>query len=181
LLGAVTHVDGSARIQVVVRESNLTFWTLISRFGELTGVPVLLNTSFNNNAEPIVQSAEDAIVCFLTTGLEYLVLGDYLVSRKQAATLPYGELAVRLPTSTELAETHSGGERRQLLRRRRQNGATTSVSPVVYDLLSRSDGRTPVESMLDSEQQPESVIDELRELWTRRLVILQPVTHGPVS
>src|SRR6266498_2733237 len=93
LLGAVTHVDGTARIQTVTRETNEPFWRLISRFGDLTGVPVLLNTSFNNHAEPIVQSAGDAIVCFLTTQLDYLFLDDVLVRRKPVPWSSYLDLA----------------------------------------------------------------------------------------
>jgi carbamoyltransferase len=79
LLRATTHVDGTARIQTVCREDNPRFWQLIDAFRVITGVPVLLNTSFNNNHEPIVDSVEDAIVSFLTTGLTHLVLGDTLV------------------------------------------------------------------------------------------------------
>src|SRR5262249_1296171 len=69
LLGAVTHVNGSARVQTVSRSTNARYHRLLAEFKALTGVPVLLNTSFNNNAEPIVDSVEDAVVCYLTTGL----------------------------------------------------------------------------------------------------------------
>src|SRR3989344_7403462 len=69
VLGAITHVDGTARIQTVSKETNEKYWKLIEAFGKETGIPIVLNTSFNNNAEPIVDSTEDAIVCFLTTGL----------------------------------------------------------------------------------------------------------------
>jgi carbamoyltransferase len=82
LLGAVTHVDGSARVQTASRDTNPRFWRLIRLFGDRTGVPVLLNTSFNNNAEPIVDSLEDAIATLLTTGLEHLVFGDVLVKKQ---------------------------------------------------------------------------------------------------
>ena len=87
LLGAVTHVDGTARIHTVTRGTNDRYWRLIDSFRDLTGVPILLNTSFNNNAEPIVDSATDAIVTYLTTGLDDLVIGDYLV-RKKPVPLP---------------------------------------------------------------------------------------------
>ena len=179
LLSAVTHVDGTARVQTVDRDANPLFWALISRFGELTGVPVLLNTSFNNNAEPIVQSARDAIVCLLTTGLDHAVIGEFLVSRRRGDDAPYGALAVRLPGSVELAEVRAGGERRHVVRRRRHEGSQTAVSPVVYDLLARSDGRTPIADLLGAEPEARRAIGAVRELWARRLVVLQP--PDPVS
>ncbi len=77
---AVTHVDGTARPQTVSRETNPRYWRLIRAFGEKTGVPLLLNTSFNVQ-EPIVCTPRDAISCFLRTEVENLVLGDLLVER----------------------------------------------------------------------------------------------------
>src|SRR5262249_39554369 len=82
VLGAVTHVDGTARVQSVSQESNPRYWKLIDEFGAITGVPVVLNTSFNNNAEPIVDSVEDAVSCFLTTGIHVLIVGDYLIHKQ---------------------------------------------------------------------------------------------------
>jgi carbamoyltransferase len=81
---AVVHVDGSARIQTVDRENNAPFWNLISAFARRTGVPVILNTSFNVRGEPIVCTPEDAIRCFLSTQIDLLVLEHYLVSKKTA-------------------------------------------------------------------------------------------------
>lgn len=81
-LGAVTHVDGTARVQSVSRKTCPRYWDLIKAFKRLTGVPAVLNTSFNNNVEPIVDSVDDAVTCFLTTGLSRLVVGDFIVSRK---------------------------------------------------------------------------------------------------
>ncbi len=74
-LQGVTHEDGSARLQTVSRESAPLYYALISAFGEETGVPVLLNTSFNVRGEPMVLSPDDAIRCWATTGLDRLVLG----------------------------------------------------------------------------------------------------------
>ena len=77
---APTHVDGTGRLQTVTREANPRYHALISAFRDLTGVPVVLNTSFNDN-EPIVCRPEEAIDCFLRTQMDALVLGDFLVSR----------------------------------------------------------------------------------------------------
>ncbi len=77
---AVTHVDGSGRLQTVSREVNARYYQLISDFGELTGVPVILNTSFNEN-EPIVCTPQEAIECFRKTKMDVLYLGNYAVRR----------------------------------------------------------------------------------------------------
>jgi carbamoyltransferase len=78
---AVTHVDGTARIQTVAREHNVRFWTLLREFKSLTGVPVLLNTSFNVRDEPLVCSPHDAVRCFLATEIDYLVMGQMICKR----------------------------------------------------------------------------------------------------
>lgn len=80
---AVTHVDGSGRLQTVEKETNGQFHALISRFASITGVPILLNTSFNEN-EPIVCRPEEAIACFLRTRMDCLVLNRYIVWRNTA-------------------------------------------------------------------------------------------------
>jgi len=78
---AVTHVDGSARIQSINREQNPKYYDLIKAFEKKTGCGVIINTSFNVRGEPIVRSPEDAINCFLNTHMDYLVLGNYLLSK----------------------------------------------------------------------------------------------------
>jgi carbamoyltransferase len=80
---AAVHVDGTGRIQTVARESNPRYYDLIDEFGRRTGVPVLLNTSFNRS-EPIVASPRDAIDCYLKSGIDVLVLGDFYTSRRPA-------------------------------------------------------------------------------------------------
>ena len=87
IIPAVTHVDGTARVQTVTRETNPRFYDLLATFGRLTGVPVLLNTSFNVQ-EPIVCSPEDAVRCFLRTQVEWLVLGNLLVKQPSHQILP---------------------------------------------------------------------------------------------
>jgi carbamoyltransferase len=75
VIPAVTHVDGSGRLQTVSRATNPVYWQLIESFRELTGVPVVLNTSFNEN-EPIVLRPEEALDCFLRTDMDVLVMGQ---------------------------------------------------------------------------------------------------------
>lgn len=81
-LPAITHVDGTARLQTVNRSVNPLYYSLIKKLGERTGVPVVLNTSFNVMGEPIVESPIDAIRCFFSTGLDYLAIGSYLIDKK---------------------------------------------------------------------------------------------------
>lgn len=79
---AVVHVNGTSRVQVVRHETNPGYWALLDRFGKDTGVPMLLNTSFNVRGEPIVCSPEDALRCFLGTGIDHLALQGWLVSKR---------------------------------------------------------------------------------------------------
>ena len=81
VIPAVTHVDGTARPQAVSRETNPAYWMLIKEFEKLTGVPVVLNTSFNEN-EPIVCTPEEALDCFLRTKMDVLVMGPYTLHRE---------------------------------------------------------------------------------------------------
>lgn len=84
---APTHVDGTGRLQTVERDSNPAYWQLIHEFAKLTGVPVLLNTSFNDN-EPVVCQPSEALDCFRRTDMDILVLGNYVIEKKSSATKP---------------------------------------------------------------------------------------------
>jgi carbamoyltransferase len=81
LIPAVTHVDGSGRLQTVRREANPRFHRLIACFRDVTGVPIVLNTSFNEN-EPVVCAPAEALECYLRTEMDILVLGDAVISRR---------------------------------------------------------------------------------------------------
>jgi carbamoyltransferase len=78
---AITHVDGTARVQTVDRATNPRYWKLLKAFQRQTGVAVVLNTSFNEN-EPIVNTPQEAISCFRRNDMDVLVLGPYLVLRE---------------------------------------------------------------------------------------------------
>jgi len=86
-LPAITHVDYSARIQSVSRDVNPRYWQLIREFKKLTGYGVIVNTSFNVRGEPIVCTPEDAYRCFMRTEMDYLVLGDYLLDKREQPPL----------------------------------------------------------------------------------------------
>ena len=84
---AVTHVDYSARVQTVSESEHPRYYSLIRAFKELTGCPVLVNTSFNVRGEPIVCTPDDAYRCFMRTEMDYLVLGNYLIDKKKQTLL----------------------------------------------------------------------------------------------
>ena len=80
-LPAITHVDGTARLQTVHKDVNPLYHRLISELGQRNGIPVVLNTSFNVMGEPIVESPLDAIRCFYSTGIDALIVGNYLLKK----------------------------------------------------------------------------------------------------
>ena len=94
LIPAAIHFDGTARLQTVSRGTNPMLYAVIEEFAELTGVPVVLNTSFNLR-EPIVETPEDAISCYLRTQIDVLVIGNFYSTRSE-----------RLMPDRDLAELH---------------------------------------------------------------------------
>lgn len=78
---SVVHVDGTCRLQSVTKEANGRYYDLIAKFFELTGTPLILNTSFNLGGEPIVETPGDALTCFLKTKMDIVVIGDYIITK----------------------------------------------------------------------------------------------------
>jgi carbamoyltransferase len=105
---AVTHADGTGRLQTVERDSNPLYWSLIKRFYEITGVPVLLNTSFNEN-EPIVNTPREAVECFLRTEMDVLAIGSYLLLKSENHHVTPGR------TPYAVAEAKQDAASRQLI------------------------------------------------------------------
>ncbi|HUL32621.1 MAG TPA: carbamoyltransferase [Candidatus Eisenbacteria bacterium] len=87
-LPAITHIDYSARIQSVSRETNPRYWELINQFKQQTGYGVIVNTSFNVRGEPIVCTPDDAYRCFMRTEMDYLVLGNYVLDKREQPAMP---------------------------------------------------------------------------------------------
>jgi carbamoyltransferase len=88
VLPAITHEDGSGRLQTVYKETNPGYHRVIERFGEITGVPVIMNTSFNLKGEPIVEHPSHAFNTFSLSGMDLLLMGNYVVradAKKQIA------------------------------------------------------------------------------------------------
>ncbi|MGH3915546.1 MAG: carbamoyltransferase family protein [Pseudonocardiaceae bacterium] len=179
-LGAVTHVDGTARLQIIDPTTNERFHRLVSRFGELTGTPVLLNTSFNNNAEPIVQSVEDALTCFLTTDLDYLVIEDFLIRQRPAQPSDFADFVLQFRPMTRLTQSLKitpAGER--VVTREiyfdYSTGSRAEVSPELFTVLERVDGKSSLGSLAQTDGGlNENMITELYDLWQERYFTLTP-------
>jgi len=177
-LGAVTHVDGTARIQIIEPDVNERFHRLVAKFGELTGTPVLLNTSFNNNAEPIVQNITDILTCFLTTELDYVVIEDFLVRRRPNFLAALDDLVLRFRPMTELAKHvgfRSSGERTVVHRilLDYSTGPSAEVSSQLYALLEKVDGVSPLIALGGSLSK--ALREELFRLWADRFFTLTPM------
>jgi|SRR5579859_5512423 len=189
LLGSITHTDGTARVQSVSRDTNSIYWKLLSEFGKLTGVPILLNTSFNNHAEPIVDSVAEAITCFITTGINYLVIGDYLVTKRAPHEIRRAvyRLVPALPVSRKLVkhpvQQRTAGNRQQRvaienIKSKYFGIPVTFISAEMFSLLVRSTGQEDIATLLQEAQVApalaEALIDEFMALWEQRVVHLHP-------
>ena len=184
LLGAVTHVDGTARIQTVGGE-NPKYRELIEAFDRLTGVPILLNTSFNNHAEPIVDSLADAIGCFLTTGLDYLVAGNWLVSKRPVPVARWLDL-VLTPAPTLALRSTRAADGRSVCEAAfgYHHGRAVRVSDEMFDLLRRADGTSTLAGLASGRVESgrlDALARELVDLWTVRMVTLEPVTTSAAA
>ncbi len=183
VLGAVTHVDGSARVQTVSKKNNEIFWRLIDAFHTITEIPILLNTSFNNNVEPIVDSIEDAVICYLTTKLDYLVVGDYLVTKKESRWQDYLFLKPSLApyiTLHHLKQPGSNGTHSTFLyiQNTFDSQFKISLSPEIYRILWLADGKKNLKDIMvelgeTDDQKIQAVVFELIEMWAKRHIILR--------
>ncbi|KPL06004.1 hypothetical protein AMJ86_10165, partial [bacterium SM23_57] len=84
---AITHIDYSARLQTVNKDDNPLYHGMISKFNEKHNCPVIINTSFNVRGEPIVCTPDDAYMCFMRTEMDYLIMGNYLLDKKDQKPL----------------------------------------------------------------------------------------------
>jgi len=180
-LGAVTHVDGTARVQTVSHDTNERFWRLLRAFADRTGVPILLNTSFNNNVEPIVDSIVDALVCFLTTGLDRLVIGEHVIQKRTVSPVAYLSMALRLPIEAVVSrgtDRETDAPLHSIMLREQTH--TVPISELMCRaLVTTRAGQTMSEVLRDlhivDEAQRTAIAAELFMLWSARAVILTPV------
>ena len=169
-LKATTHVDGSARVQVVKNESD-GISLLLQEFFKITGVPVLLNTSFNVNAEPIVASAEDALQCFLLSGLDYLLLGDKLLAKKVSHEKLLKTCVISLNPKSTLNQKFSQGKSVFFVE---LNSHYKYISESTFEIVKKLNGNHSLDSLLTSHSKfkfcLESILSELKILLSTRML-----------
>jgi carbamoyltransferase len=179
LLGAVTHVDGSARVQTVSQNENPRFWRLVDAFGRRTGVPVVLNTSFNNNVEPIVDSVEDAMACFLTTGLHALVVGDFIVLRKdgtdRSALIPSLPDNVRLVARRQHEADGQIYDRFELQRVEWNGHAVKPLEAGIHAMLRMMGTGASIAALAEAAGVPlHDAMATMEMLWAERCLVMRP-------
>jgi carbamoyltransferase len=176
-LGAVCHVDGTARVQTVDRDLLPRLHELLLHVGELTGLPVLVNTSLNRRGEPIIEDPRDAIAMLLTTDLDALVMGQHLLVPKRP---PNGELDMDMlvalsPGTRVVCESSPQGAQARI--ESSVGGKEGYYLPLWCAVaLMEADGRTPlktlVERYLPVEITPDRVAPLLRDLFREQLLIM---------
>ncbi|MCC3326465.1 carbamoyltransferase family protein [Nocardia abscessus] len=171
-LGATTHIDGTARVQILQQAANPRYWKLLKEFEKRTGTPVLLNTSFNNSSEPIVQSAEDAIATFVTTGLDRLFIGPYRVTRKDHIEKALLTARVEMMPFCSLSRrTRRLGTVVGVLR----DAFPNQIYPISDETAQLIENHSSAgELSLDSEDK-DRVCKEVWSLWDRRLIRIIPI------
>jgi len=187
VLPGASHVDGTTRLQTVSRKTNPRYWELINAFRDISGIPVLLNTSLNSNAEPMVATLEDGIITLLTTDLDYLVAGDFVARRSTPLLEQYLSLLVSLPPYVKIFRTKGYTERQK---NRVRDEVRTSydaqfyrkISPELGDLLLRLDGPRPLGELLrlssSGKDREAELLGELNQLWSERLVEMRAAQNG---
>jgi carbamoyltransferase len=182
VLAAVTHVDGTARVQSVSRLTNPSLWDLITNFYHDTGVPAVLNTSFNNNIEPIVDSMADALTCYITTQLDYLIIDSFLISRLQPlCSDSLGSFRVSLPLGRKLVQRPYAGGYNYMLESNASNyfASALPLSPDLFALLANSNGQLSLTELFDASAQVgkdrrEELTEELISIWKSRGISIKP-------
>lgn len=182
LAAALTH-DGRFCVQTVARDSQPLLWQLLTHLDALTGSPVLLSASLNRSDEPTAESIADAVVSFLGSQLDYLIVADCLVERREIDWEARGALHLALPPHVELVRSqrpigrHPHGLTAEL-RTTTTAPIRRAVTPLLGDLLAtigeaKPLGRIVSEARLDADD-ARQVIDEIDALWSAGMVLLRP-------
>lgn len=185
-LGAVCHVDGTARVQTVSRTHNPRFWDLLKEFGGLSGIPILLNTSFNSSSEPIVNCAKDGISTFLTTKLDALVIGGLLITRRRVRAKDYAKLCplllkhIAVGESTFRDSIGNVATKHEIRPFHAAAGSyikSTPISREVYFILTSSNGEKTIEHLIHAagaRDATRKIIEDLVNLWAIKVIELNP-------
>jgi len=176
-LGAITHVDGSARVQIVSRSANEDFWRLIKAFESQIGIAALLNTSLNHSSEPIVDTPYDAIRTFLTTDLDLMVIGPYLVRKRRLVAEVLPLCLVELTRGTEFI-LRMGGHRLAKGTLERGSKSVPVSAEAAEWFMAKADCLRAVD-LLEKREQPGSneLLKELLQLWEARVIDIFPASR----
>ncbi|POH33135.1 hypothetical protein ATY31_11295 [Sinorhizobium americanum] len=186
-LGAVTHVNGTGCVQVVTKSANPDFWKLISAFKERTGCPVLLNTSFNNQYEPIVQNVTDAVRTFLTTGLDYLFIENTMAEKSSEVRSLIATASLRLSDVAWVEEITTVRQRRTVLRRAPSYTRELNNWQLARYLCESGSEFSLVAHLVDgvSPKDRDQLIEEIFLLWQERFIDVRPTKvarlGGPIG
>jgi carbamoyltransferase len=177
-LGAITHCDGTARLHTVTKEDNPGYYQLIREFMGLTGFPVLLNTSFNNNVEPIVDTPDQAMACFLTTDLDYLIIDNFVIYKKKTAPDWLLSTYPAIPPFIRPLISEQEGVTRYFLTNT-YDRKQFPISPFLYSIYKNYDGRQNFKALfkaagIDYLDHTASLIREINSLWSLRVLDIRP-------
>ena len=177
-IASVCHVDGTCRIQTVDRDHVGDYRRLIERFFALTGLPLVLNTSFNIRGEPVVETPDDAIECFLSCNLDVLYLGGFRITKYLTGTADRPErLVPSLSQSLSIwavTDNNAGAATRPRYHCQKKTGHKTTVSAEEYSVLSGIDARRSISDLaaLQPGRTTEDVLRVIADLQQRGLVYL---------
>lgn len=184
-LGAAMQDDGCARVQSVSRETEPRLHALLRAFGESTGTAALLSASFNTKIEPVVETADDAIVSFLNSGLDALVIGDWVAEKVEARWSEDVPLRASLPPYVRIVRAKGLAERKRRassdeIRTTFTPGLRRTISRELADALIALDGEEPLSEVVgrgaaDADGR-RRLMDELLALWALRMIVLRPAT-----
>ncbi len=167
LVPAITHVDGTARVQTVTREDNGIYYDLIEAFKKITGLPMLLNTSFNIRGMPIVEKPEDAIRCFLKTDLDALVMETIVVTKE---IYPDQELMALTPVVIVKMVHEAGKKRGKAYWTDLWRQEIISISCEEEKFLNQCDGKQRVGEIAKQNRMGKHAADFVRKLFRKGLI-----------
>lgn len=182
-IAAAMQADGCARVQSVSRQRTPEVWNLLRAFEQRTGSAALVTASFNNRSEPAVESVENAVASFLSSGLDALVVGHVLARKRSVDWSAWTTLQISLPPYVRLVRTKGWLERQQgepsdELRTSFSPGIRKPISRPLGDLLFDLDGATTLADLLRGASlqaaAERELTEEVLELWSARLVVLRP-------
>ena len=174
-LGAVTHVNGTARVQTVDAERSPGLYEILSAFEARTGHPVLINTSLNVRGKPIVETPLQAVEMLLSTGLSALIIGDQILRRKQVERDDIGGTVVRLSPETRMKADWTKDRLQPVLTSRTQGVKDEALSKDVFDLLCE-DAERCLDDRLPGLVGPRrtTAYDAIYQLVARALLLVRP-------